>query len=84
LLRALNPRVRASSHPPAEGRGPKDASPAKPSRTNGFRPNFQGDWRTGRAWERARLTLPRRAEVLYAIHGVGSGTGSSIPPGVNC
>jgi hypothetical protein len=44
--------------------------------------NFQGDWRTGRARERARLTLPRRAEVLYAIHGIGPSSGSSIPPGV--
>jgi RHS repeat-associated protein len=44
--------------------------------------NFKGDWRTGLARQRSQLTLPRRAEVLRAIHGIGGGAGSSLPAGV--
>jgi RHS repeat-associated protein len=43
---------------------------------------FRGEWRTNRAKERARLTPPRRHEVLRAIHGLRSGfTPTSLASG---
>ena len=44
-------------------------------------PNFKGDWRTGRARERAARTLPQRPEVRLAIHGIAGGSALPLPQG---